>query len=71
MAPGTGVHEGSGRWRAWACAYFGPATGVRIFGMALTSTPFASTVHSPKLLAGVLTKTEAGFVVAVPGSDTL
>ena len=79
MAPGTGVHEGSGRWRTWACAYCGPATGLRIFGMASTSMtsfptsiPFASTVHQdPKLLAGVSTKTEAGFGVAVPGSDTL
>ena len=79
MAPDTGVHEGLGRWRTWACAYCGPATGLRIFGIASTSmtsfptsTPFTSTVHQdPKLLVGISTKTEAGFVVAVPGSDTL
>ena len=46
--------------------------GFDLHDQLLTSTPFASTVHQdPKLLAGVLTKTEAGFVVAVPGSDTL
>ena len=59
MAPNKSGREGSGRWREWACAYCGSATGLGIFGMAstsmasfLTSTLFASTINEdPKLLA--------------------
>ena len=59
MAPGKSGGDGAGRWREWACAYCGSATGLGIFGMAstsmasfLTSTLFASTVNEdPKLLA--------------------